>query len=149
MSSNNDTSGILIGTPVIKGGEFRKLQRYGESEEFYVPDEIKKLEIANNNPKKQCPERHQTFYVRSFCRRMDYIKRQNSYIPDADVEITAKSYLTNNNQFRKHVFVDGTSITAPKAYLMSGSDDNGAKKQGVNTVFTPDEAKENGGFIAS
>ena len=69
------------------------------------------------------------------------------YISD-DVKKRAKSFLTNNNQFRKHVFVDGTSITAPKGHLMSGAEENGAKKQGLNTVFKPKiESKENGGFI--
>ena len=141
---------ILIGTPVINGSTLKRVPRLGESDVFVLKDHIKRIHDANNNPKKQYPKRHEVFLPNKACNRMDYIKRQNSLTPDKDVPKEAKSFLTNNNQFRKHIFVDGTQIVAPKGHLMSGAKHNGAKKQGLNTMFRPAvESKENGGFIAA
>jgi len=83
-------------------------------------------------------------------RGKSYKQRQGTFIPDDSVKKTASSFLVGNNQFRKHVFTDGSSIVAPKAYIPSAStiENNGAKKQGLNTMFRPDcEGTENGGFI--
>jgi hypothetical protein len=78
----------------------------------------------------------------------DFVKRQDSFIPDNDVNKVARSFKVENNQFRKHVFVDGSSTVAPMAFVFgSKAPDNGAPKQGINTVFKPKPAKENGGFI--
>jgi len=141
-------SGLLIGTPVIKNGDFKKVRRLGESEEYVIKDEVNKLRNANNNPKKQKPERHQVFVPNKLCNRTDYIKRQNTLAPDKDVQKTSKTFLTNGGKFRKHVFSDGTEIVAPKGHLMSGAAHNGTRKQGLNTVFVPNpESKENAGFI--
>ena len=78
----------------------------------------------------------------------DFVKRQGCFIPDEDVKKVARSFPVGNNQFRKTVFIDGTSTIAPKAFIPSSIvPDNGDPKQGLNTMFKPKPAKENGGFI--
>jgi len=77
-----------------------------------------------------------------------FVKRQNSFIPDAGVKRIARSAMVINNQFRKVVFEDGSSTIAPKGYIPSSTiKDNGNKTQGLNTVFTPKPGTENSGFI--
>ena len=77
-----------------------------------------------------------------------YVNRQGTFYPDKDVKKTAKSFLIENNQFRKFEFVDGSTTIAPKGYIPSGFvKDNGSKDLGVNRVFRPDsEDKMFNGF---
>lgn len=82
-------------------------------------------------------------------RGKSYKERQGCFLPDHSVKKVASSFLVENNKFRKHVFTDGSSIVAPKGYIPSAStiENNGAKKQGLNTVFRPRPGTENGGWI--
>ena len=82
-------------------------------------------------------------------RGKSYKERQGTFMPDHSVKKTSNSFMVQNNQFRKTVFTDGSSIIAPKAYIPSASTikNNGAKKQGLNTVFKPKPGTENGGYI--
>ena len=81
-------------------------------------------------------------------RNKSYKKRQGSFLIDDSVKKVTKDYPVVNNQFRKHVFNDGSVTIAPKAYIPDNNvKDNGAKKQGLNTVFRPDASTETSGFI--
>jgi len=82
-------------------------------------------------------------------RGKSYKERQGTFMPDHSVKKAASSVMVHNNQFRKTVFTDGSSIVAPKAYIPSARtiENNGAKKQGLNTVFKPRAGTENGGWI--
>jgi len=82
-------------------------------------------------------------------RGKSYKERQGTFMPDHSVKKTTSSVMVHNNQFSKRVFDDGSSIVAPKAYIPSASTikHNGAKKQGINTVFKPRAGTENGGWI--
>ena len=78
----------------------------------------------------------------------DFVVRQDCFIPDDDVLKVTKTFMVGNNQFRKHIFQDGSNTIAPKAYIPSSRvPDNGAPKQGINTMFTPQPSKETSGFI--
>lgn len=136
--------GILIGTPTRTDN----VRRRGEGQIYNIDREVHRVTCANNRPDKQQPTRHEVFVPRQPCGRQDFIKRQNSYAPDADVKRATKTRSINHNQFRKHVFDDGSTTIAPKGYLMSGAECNGARDQGVNRAFIPaSEDKENGGFV--
>jgi len=82
-------------------------------------------------------------------RGKSYKERQGTFMPDHSVKKTTSSFMVENNQFRKHVFSDGSSTVAPKGYIPSASTikNNGAKKQGLNKVFKPKAGTENGGWI--
>ena len=82
-------------------------------------------------------------------RGKSYKERQNCFIPDHGVKKVVSSKLVENNKFRKRVFTDGSSTVSPKAYIPSDFSikNNGAKKQGLNTVFKPKPGTENAGFI--
>jgi len=82
-------------------------------------------------------------------RGKSYKERQGTFLPDHSVKMVSSSVIVENNQFRKRVFTDGSSTISPKAHIPAGSTikNNGAKKQGINTVFKPDSGTESGGFI--
>lgn len=82
-------------------------------------------------------------------RGKSYKERQGTFMPDHSVKQVSSSVMVENNQFRKRVFTDGSSIVSPKAYIPSASSiqNNGAKKQGVNTIFKPRPGTESGGWI--
>lgn len=135
---------ILIGTPVTPRYPLRNTIPREEFDMLSVPDEISKINKANNNPKNQVYKGHIVYTYTKDPNSVDFIERQGSYAPDSDVKKVSKSAMIINNQFRKTDFVDGSNIIAPKGYLPTGSDDNGTKKQGINTVFKIKEPKGNG-----